>query len=152
MVTKNSYEVQDLLSRIQEMVPAMVHLGGPAMVHLGGPGITGPISNLWDCEYNGYVGIEVVFDQDPPTAILREFRPGHYQLVALYLPHEEHQHQHNSAVCVVAHTHSKADTYRGGRSEHNNEASPPVWEISDYGCSQWFIPVTTADDALLKAL
>lgn len=108
MLTKDSPEVQDLLARIQQVVP----------------GLTGPIGKLWDYHYNGYVGVEIVYDQEPPTSMLQEFRPGHYGLMVVYLVHED----------------------------HNDETSPPAWEVGDYGCGLWFIPVTDSDGALLKVI
>lgn len=120
MLTKNSPELQDLLSRIQQVVP----------------GLTGPVSsspmNLWEYKYNGHVGIEMVYDQEPPTAMLREFRPGHYSLIVVYL--------NGSSRMGLDH------------QDYDDETSPPTWEVSDYGCGVWFIPITDNDNALLEAL
>lgn len=102
MLKKDSPEVQDLLNRIQQVVP----------------GLTGPVGNLWD--HHIEVGIEMTYDQEPPTAMLREFRPGHYGLVVLY--------------------------------DHEDKASPSIWEVSDYGCGVWYIPFTPEDEPLLKAI
>lgn len=99
MLTKNSPEVQSLLSRIQAVVP----------------GITGPLSLLWD--HHAEVGIEMTFDQEPPTEWLREFRPGHYSLIVLYVD---------------------VDTqHKLGWLDHPYKDTPaPVWEVRDYSFGQ----------------
>ena len=71
MLTKDSPEVQDLLSRIQDVVP----------------GLTGPVGNLWEDRDTGYLALEITYDQDAPTPELREFRPGHYGLLIEYNPY-----------------------------------------------------------------
>jgi hypothetical protein len=118
MLTKNSPEVQNLLTRIQTTVP----------------GITDRLGNLWD--HHEKVGIEMTFDQEPPTELLREFRPGHYSLEVLYVDVAT-QHELGWLVAHKECTSCWSSASLTKLLEHSNNKSPaPVWEIKDYSFGQ----------------